>query len=165
MKVEEEISLKERTEGKEKFLYPGYLEMNKDLIIPNDTETVYLILQVVNIRKVSYTLVKNYKVWDSTPYPYKITQIVSISKQPNRMHQILLPYKKGYKVDFGLQLFDEKGSFIMDIGQAKYTVEGGGLTYSYGVFGKNYKPFQRFMALYVEDEDHKYALKGEPVQK
>ena len=42
---------------------------------------------------------------------------------------------------------------------------GGGLTYAYGVFGKNYKPFLRSMALYVEDEDHKYALKGEPVQK
>ena len=42
---------------------------------------------------------------------------------------------------------------------------GGGLSYSYSVFGKNYKPFQRFMALYVEDEEHKYALKGEPVQK
>jgi len=42
---------------------------------------------------------------------------------------------------------------------------GGGLVYTYGVFGKNYKPFQRFMALYVEDEEHKYALKGEKVQK
>jgi len=42
---------------------------------------------------------------------------------------------------------------------------GGGLAYSYGVFGKNYKPFQRFMALYVEDAEHKYAPKGEPVQK
>ena len=116
----------EKKEGKEKFLYPAYLELNKDIIIPNDTDSVYFSIQVVNIRKVSYTLVKKFKVWDSTPYPYEITQIVSISKQPNRMHQILLPYKKGIKVDFGLQLFDEKGSFIMDIGQAKYTVEGGG---------------------------------------
>lgn len=42
---------------------------------------------------------------------------------------------------------------------------GGGLSYSYGVFGKNYKPFQRFMALYVEDADHKYAPKGTKVEK
>ena len=42
---------------------------------------------------------------------------------------------------------------------------GGGLSYSYGVFGKNYKPFQRFMALYIEDAEHKYALKGTAVQK
>jgi hypothetical protein len=42
---------------------------------------------------------------------------------------------------------------------------GAGLSYSYGVFGKNYKPFQRFMALYVEDADHKYARKGEAVEK
>ena len=48
---------------------------------------------------------------------------------------------------------------------AKGVTGGGGLNYSYGVFGKNYKPFQRFMALYVEDDEHKYALKGEPVQK
>jgi hypothetical protein len=48
---------------------------------------------------------------------------------------------------------------------SKGVTGGGGLAYSYGVFGKNYKPFQRFMALYVEDADHKYALKGEPVQK
>jgi len=41
---------------------------------------------------------------------------------------------------------------------------GGGAAYSYGVFGKNYKPFQRFMALYVEDAEHKYALKGEKVE-
>jgi len=42
---------------------------------------------------------------------------------------------------------------------------GAGLAYTYGVFGKNYKPFQRFIAIYVEDEEHKYALKGEKVQK
>jgi len=41
---------------------------------------------------------------------------------------------------------------------------GAGLAYSYGVFGKNYKPFQRFIALYVEDAEHKYALKGEKVE-
>jgi len=48
---------------------------------------------------------------------------------------------------------------------SKGVTGGGGIAYSYGVFGKNYKPFQRFMALYVEDANHKYALKGEPVQK
>jgi len=48
---------------------------------------------------------------------------------------------------------------------AKGVTGGAGLSYSYGVFGKNYKPFQRFMALYVEDAEHKYALKGESVQK
>ena len=116
----------EKTEGKEKFLFPAYLELNKDVIIPNDTESVYIIVEVINILKVSYALVKKYKVWNNSPYPYKVTQTVSISKQPNRIHQILLPYKKGIKVDFGLQLFDDKGNFIMDIGQAKYTVEGGG---------------------------------------
>lgn len=116
----------QKTEGKEKFLYPAYLELNKEVNIPNDTESVYIIIEVINILKVSYTLAKKYTVWDSTPYPYNITQTVSISKQPNRIHQILLPYKKGIKVDFGLQLFDVDGKFIMDVGQAKYTVEGGG---------------------------------------
>jgi len=116
----------EKTEGKEKFLFPSYLELNKEIIIPNDTESVYIIVEVINILKIPYTLAKNYKVWDSTPYPYKITQTVSISKQPNRVHQILLPYKKGIKVDFGLQLLDDKGNFIMNVGQAKYIVEGGG---------------------------------------
>lgn len=48
---------------------------------------------------------------------------------------------------------------------AKGVTGGGGLSYSYGVFGKNCKPFQRFMALYVEDTDHKYTLQGEEVQK
>lgn len=42
---------------------------------------------------------------------------------------------------------------------------GGGLNYSYGVFGKNYKPYLRSMALYIEDANHKYAPKGKPVQK
>lgn len=115
----------EKTEGKEKFLFPAYLEMNKNIIIPDDTKSVYITIEVINIRKVSYTLVKKYKVWDGTPYPREITQTISISKQPNRIHQIHLPYKKGIKVDFGLQLFDAKGDFIMDIGQAKYKVEGG----------------------------------------
>jgi len=115
----------QKTEGKEKFLYPAYLELNKEINIPNDTESVYIIIEVINILKVSYTLAKKYTVWDSTPYPYEITQTVSISKQPNRVHQILLPYKKGIKVDFGLQLFDDNGNFIMDVGQAKYTVGGG----------------------------------------
>jgi len=116
----------EKTEGKEKFLYPVYLELNKEMIIPNDTKSIYIILEVINILKVPYTLAKKNKVWDSTPYPYEITQTVSISKQPNRVHQIRLPYKKGIKVDFGLQLLDDKGNFIMDLGQAKYIVEGGG---------------------------------------
>jgi len=49
--------------------------------------------------------------------------------------------------------------------QSKGVTGGGGLNYSYGVFGKNYKPFLRSMALYVEDAEHKYAPKGEPVQK
>jgi len=116
----------EKTEGKEKFLYPVYLELNKEMIIPTDTKSIYIILEVINTSKVSYILAKKYTVWDGTPYPYKITQTVSISKQPNRVHQILLPYKKGIKVDYGLQLLDDKGNFIMDVGQAKYTVEGGG---------------------------------------
>ncbi len=115
----------EKTEGEEKFLYPAYMELNKDVIIPSDTKNVYIILEVINILKVSYTLVKKFKVWDGTPYPYNVNQVVSISKQPNRVHQISLPYKKGIKVDFGLQLFDDKGNFLMDIGQAKYTVKGG----------------------------------------
>ena len=116
----------EKKEGKEKFLYPVYLELNKEIIIPNDTKDVYIMIEVINILKVPYTLAKKYTVWDSTPYPYEITQIVSISKQPNRVHQIRLPYKKGVRVDFGLQLFDDNGNFIMNVGQAKYTVEGGG---------------------------------------
>lgn len=41
---------------------------------------------------------------------------------------------------------------------------GGGINYSYGVFGKNYKPYLRSMALYVEDEDHRYVPKGEKVK-
>ena len=116
----------EKTEGKEKFLYPAYLELNKEMIIPNDTKSIYIILEVINTLKVPYILAKKFTMWDSTPYPYKITQTVSISKQPNRVHQILLPYKKGIKVDFGLQLLDDKGNFIMDLGKAKYIVEGGG---------------------------------------
>lgn len=113
-------------EGEEKFLTPAYLEMNKDIIIPNDTKSIFISLQIVNTRKVSYTLIKNFKVWDnSSPYPYRVTQVVSRSKQPNRTHHINLPYKKGIKVDFGFRLFDGKGQFIMNVGQAKYTVEGG----------------------------------------
>jgi len=47
---------------------------------------------------------------------------------------------------------------------AKGVTGGGGINYSYGVFGKNYKPFQRFMAIYVEDV-HKYVPRGEEVKK
>ncbi len=116
----------EKKEGEEKFLWPAYLELNKDITIPSDTKSVYIILQVVNIRKNSYTLVKKFKAWDaSSPYPYEVTQIISKSKETNRNHQIRLPYRKGIKVDFGLHLLDKNGTFIMDIGQAKYTVEGG----------------------------------------
>ena len=111
-------------EGKEKFLTPAYLELNKDIIIPNDTESLYINLQIVNTQKISYTLIKNFKVWDnSSPYPYKVTQVVSKSKQSNRVHHINLPMKKGIKVNFGFRLLDEKGTFIMNIGQAKYTTE------------------------------------------
>jgi hypothetical protein len=115
----------EKKEGKEKFLYPAYLELNKDVIIPNDTESLYIVLQVVNMRKIPYTLIKHFKVWDRSPYPYKVTQIVSKSKQTNRTHNIMLPLKKGITVSFGFRLTDEKGNYIMDIGQAKYTVGGG----------------------------------------
>lgn len=115
----------EKSEGKEKFLYPDYLELNKDIVIPNDTKSIYITLELINIRKVSYTLVKKYTVWDGSLYPQKITQTVSISKQSNRIHQFKLPYEKNIKVVFSLQLYDSKGNFIMSMGQAKYIVEGG----------------------------------------
>lgn len=116
----------EKTEGIEKFPYPIYLEFNKDIILPEDTKSIYIILQLANIQKSSYTLVKKYTVWDNTPYPYEITQIVSKSKQLSRNYQVCLPYKKGTKVDFELQLFDDKGGFLMGLGTAKYVVKKGG---------------------------------------
>jgi hypothetical protein len=49
------------------------------------------------------------------------------------------------------------GISFSSVGENTGTTGGGGLTYSYGVFGKNYKPYLRSMALYVEDADHKYV--------
>lgn len=114
-----------KKEGKETFVTPVYLELNKHELIPTNTDSIYLIVEIVNVLEVSYIIAKKYKMWDGEPYPHEVTQTVSISKQPNRIHQIRLPYKKGVKVEFGLQLFDKNGNFLMDIGEAKYTVEGG----------------------------------------
>lgn len=117
----------EKTEGIEKFLYPVYLEFNKDIILSEDTKSIYIILQLVNIRKIPYILQQNYIVQEKSrnPYPYEFIQTISKSKQLSRNYQIRLPYKKGIKVVFDLQLLDKKGEFLMSMGTAKYAVEGG----------------------------------------
>ena len=47
-------------------------------------------------------------------------------------------------------------SFVNGNNEDKGITAGLAASYGYGVFGKNYKPYQRFMALYVEDRDHVY---------
>lgn len=114
----------EKTEGKEKFLWPDYLEFNKDLVLPSDTNELYISLQIVNIGKVTYRLKKKYTVYVE-PYSYTVSQTLSISKHQNRVHNIKLPIIKDAKINFDLRLYDKKGSFIMKFGEVKYIIKGG----------------------------------------
>jgi len=119
----------ERNEENEKFSWPDYLEFNKDINIPLETTGMYIIIQISNPKEIPYSLIKRYTLWNNNDlYPQEVMQIVSISKYPNRIHNIKLPFENGIKVDLELEFLDEQGELIMGIGQAQYQVnyrEGG----------------------------------------
>jgi len=112
----------EKTEGKEKFEWPDYLQMNEDVDIPEDTKSLYLIVEVINTLKVKYSLKQHYKMWDGKLYPYNVVNTISESKYSNRSHHIRLPYKKGVKIEYDLFLFDKNNDLIMKIGQIRYKI-------------------------------------------
>jgi len=112
----------EKTEGKEKFEWPDYLQMNEDVDIPEDTKSLYLSVEVINTLKVKYSLKQHYKLWDGKLYPYNVVNTISESKYSNRTHHIRLPFKKGVKIEYDLYLFDKNNDLIMKIGQIRYKI-------------------------------------------
>ena len=114
----------EKSEGKEKFLWPDYLELDDDLVLPRNTKTLCITVQIVNVHETPYKLEKVYTVWSGGIYPYAVTQTVSESSYTNRIHNIDLPLITGAKIVFNLRLLDEDGGLIMNIGPARYYMGG-----------------------------------------
>ena len=117
------IKYVEKSEGKEKFNLPYFLQMNEDIIIPNDTKSLFLSVEVVNLMKTEYKIKQYYRLWDNKLYPYNVLNKISESKYTNRTHHIRLPFKKGIKVEYDLYIFDKNNDLIMKIGQIRYKIK------------------------------------------